>query len=84
MYFVFHQHDGREECINYHLLKFANEYRFVDDVIQLGWFLYDTVNQIKVNQFKPLQLANTIEDIGLCFLRCSKYLLIELMMGSLK
>jgi calcium/calmodulin-dependent 3',5'-cyclic nucleotide phosphodiesterase len=55
----------------------TNEYYFNDEVRQLGEFLIVTVRQARVQIFSPLSISTMVQEIGISFLRCSKYLMIE-------
>jgi cAMP-specific phosphodiesterase 4 len=55
----------------------ANEYGFTNEVIHLSQFLVETVIQARVQFFNPLLIADKIQDLGISFVRISRYLLVE-------
>ncbi|KAM3132153.1 hypothetical protein pb186bvf_015748 [Paramecium bursaria] len=75
---IFHQ----SQKYDYNLPQFmeiVNEYQLFDEMCQLSQFLIDTVQHARVQFFSPLSISDMIIDIGISFVRCSKFLLIEAM-----
>ncbi|CAD8073508.1 unnamed protein product [Paramecium primaurelia] len=74
--FCFHS-KGEHKMIIESFLSLCNEYQFFDEVNQLAQFLLETLKQARVQCFNPLQLSHMIQDIGIAFIRCSKYFFIH-------
>ncbi|CAD8199220.1 unnamed protein product [Paramecium octaurelia] len=55
----------------------ASKYKYLDSIIDLAQFVIYTEQQIKVQYFSILSIGDTVLEIGLEIVRCSKYLLIE-------
>ncbi|CAD8079707.1 unnamed protein product [Paramecium sonneborni] len=74
--FCFHLKGERKTIIR-SFLSLCNEYQFFDEVNQLGFLLLESLKQARVQCFNPLQLSHMIQDIGIAFIRCSKYVFIQ-------
>ncbi|CAD8077401.1 unnamed protein product [Paramecium sonneborni] len=74
--FCFHS-QGEHKMIIDSFLSLCNQYQFFEEVNQLAYFLLETLKQARVQCFNPLQLSHMIQDIGIAFIRCSKYFFIH-------
>ncbi|CAD8154379.1 unnamed protein product [Paramecium octaurelia] len=81
--FCFHQKREKNIIID-SFLSLCNEYQFFEEVNQLAYFLLETLKQARVQCFNPLQLSHMIQDIGIAFIRCSKYIFIQKVIEMLK
>jgi hypothetical protein len=51
----------------------------IEEIKNLSIFLLETIQNAKVQFFSPLSIADMILDIGISFVRASKFLIIECM-----
>ncbi|CAD8126757.1 unnamed protein product [Paramecium sonneborni] len=75
--FCLHWADKDKKNIKRNFINFANIYGFNQDVTHLAQFLVETIITAKVQFFNPLRFADQVQDIGITFMRISRFLLIE-------
>ncbi|CAD8122639.1 unnamed protein product [Paramecium sonneborni] len=80
--FIYHSKQNKQ-LESYDILKIANEYQLIDEIKNLSMFLLQTIQNAKVQFFSPLSIADMILDLGISFVRASKFVLIEKMYNIL-
>ncbi|CAD8121676.1 unnamed protein product [Paramecium sonneborni] len=80
--FIYHSKQNKQ-LENQDILKIANEYQLIDEIKNLSKFLLQTIQNAKVQFFSPLSIADMILDLGISFVRASKFVLIEKMYNIL-
>ncbi|CAD8196125.1 unnamed protein product [Paramecium pentaurelia] len=76
--FIYHSKQNKQ-LESQDILKIANEYQLIDEIKNLSMFLLQTIQNAKVQFFSPLSIADMILDLGISFVRASKFVLIEKM-----
>ncbi|CAD8156083.1 unnamed protein product [Paramecium octaurelia] len=75
--FCLHWTDKDKNNIKRNFINNANIYGFNTDVTHLAQFLVETIITAKVQFFNPLRFADHVQDIGITFMRISRFLLLE-------
>ncbi|CAK91630.1 unnamed protein product (macronuclear) [Paramecium tetraurelia] len=75
--FCLHWADKDKKNIKRKFINYANMYGFNKDVTHLAQFLVETIITAKVQFFNPLRFADQVQDIGISFMRISRFLLVE-------
>ncbi|CAD8103195.1 unnamed protein product [Paramecium sonneborni] len=81
----------QDECFFYHqrqikdtLLNLTLEYKCLNEVQILSKLISKATIEARVQLFSPIQIGNMILDIGVEFVRCSKYLFINQIINLLR
>ncbi|CAK57375.1 unnamed protein product (macronuclear) [Paramecium tetraurelia] len=80
--FIYHSKQNKQ-LDSESILKIANDYQLIDELRNMSMFLIHTIQNAKVQFFSPLSIADMILDLGISFLRASKFILIEQMYNIL-
>ncbi|CAD8115421.1 unnamed protein product [Paramecium primaurelia] len=78
-FFFYHQKIQKDSLLNLTL-----EYNCFQEILMLTKLISKSIIESRVQQFSPIQIGNMILDVGVEFVRCSKYLFINQIINLLR
>ncbi|CAD8115521.1 unnamed protein product [Paramecium sonneborni] len=78
-FFFYHQKIPKDSLLNLTL-----EYNCLQEILMLTKLIYKSIIESRVQLFSPIQIGNMILDVGVEFVRCSKYLFINQIINLLR